>query len=394
MKKQTFYPNSCRHHGIIFVGALILLCCLSTPPSAAYMNFNSRYVLKLPKWGNILNTPMRAGEYDISFASYPVTLSPAEGESVLITPRKLLPGESWERWNNNGTTTKGWLGTIDSQRSIEISGVMIQGYFLGAFELTGTLDERGIAQGDGVFRFMEERPNDPASPYINTFKWALDLEYNREPVVLSNKIIYHGPRLPPVEIPTFSSEEMAQYPFTDDLQIKRFAKEEPYTRERFYKGLPQENKEHFDALLTELTWDELPHIPGVLLLINHLAGVEPTYQQTVAEKYVRDESYSFFGDLSFEELQSVPPLFATLYVQDNMPVQGLQEASPRFATMLEAYHAVPAEELADLAMQEFIMKISELLPEEFRREYYGQSPKLRAYVTASKDERLRELYPF
>jgi hypothetical protein len=41
---------------------------------------------------------------------------------------------------------------------------------------------------------------------------------------------------------------------------------------------------------------------------------------------------------------------------------------------------------------EFIIKISEQLPEAFRQTYLSQSPKLQQYVAASGDERLKELY--
>ncbi len=380
---------------ILRVGCAIL-CCLAMPLYAAHIDFNSRYVLKLPRWGDILNTPMEVGEYDVSFTTYPVTLSPFESARFLMAPEKLQAGEIWRHWNGDGTTTPGWIGTLDAHGNVEISGMMIRQYFFGTFELTGTIQERGSVQGHGVFRFMEEHPNDP-SPYVYTFEWALDRYDTGEPVMLSNTITYHGPPPPPVNIPTVSNEEAAQYPFTDDLGIKRFAEEDAHARERFYKGLPQETKQNFDVLLQEFTWDELPHIPGILLLIDHLAGVDTTYQQTVAEKYVRDRSIHFFGDMTYEALQHVPPLFATLYVLDKIPdehVQSLQEASARFLTLVEAYRAIPTEELEDLPVLEFMITVSEQLPEEFRSAYYAQSPKLRAYVSASNDERLQELYPF
>jgi hypothetical protein len=61
--------------------------------------------------------------------------------------------------------------------------------------------------------------------------------------------------------------------------------------------------------------------------------------------------------------------------------------------MLEAYRTIPPEEREGLSVEEFIVILSEYLPEEVRRNYYDQSPKLQQYVRSSEDERLRELYP-
>ena len=75
-------------------------------------------------------------------------------------------------------------------------------------------------------------------------------------------------------------------------------------------------------------------------------------------------------------------------------IEGLKEVSPRFREMIDAYKEIPHQELVTLTVAELLKRISENLSDEFRRQYYQQSPKLRNYVQSSKDDNLLELYPF
>jgi hypothetical protein len=307
----------------------------------------------------------------------------------------LVPVREGEWWVHSLQERKrGWVGTIDANGVVEISGVMGTHVSYTIMELTGTFVNENAIKGQAVMRVGTSLLE---APYVYKSEWGLEPVESAEPLTLSHKVTYHGPPIPVTKMTVPSAEERAQRPATGDLKVKQFAKLDPHKRDRFYQGLTEDDKQYFDTLLTELTWEEIPYTPGILLLIDHLVTVDEELKQKIAEGYVRDGSLHFFEPIPYEELQQVPPLFLILYVFEKMPegdIAGLQEVSSRFVTMLEAYKVIPPEELTDLPLLEFITKLSEQLPEEFRRTYFSQSPKLRNYVAASEDERLKELYPF
>ncbi len=342
------------------------------------------YAFILPEWNYYFR------DYDANLRSYPVHITFLDETSFLIVPTQ--PYSSWAE-SFQQPEEQHWTGSIGTDGTVEISGVMFLTEWSILVELTGKFLTENTVTGQLVFRVSVGVSEDSLFTYQGA--WGLS-PFAAPPLSISPRMTYDGP--PPPPRPTFPPDEVrAQYPSRSDQDIKRFARHDSYDREYFYKRLIKDDKLYFDNLLAELSWNEMPYTPGILLLINHLATVYEPYQQEIATIYVRDGSVHFFGDLSYADLQQFPPLFLILYVLEQMPegdIAGLQKVSSRFVTMLEAYQAIPPEELADLPAPEFMMKISEQLPEEFRESYFEQSPKLRNYVAVSDDERLKALYPF
>lgn len=372
---------------IVIVCVVSVMVCGVVPGYAQHLNEETTYSLLLPAFLG------RDEDYDApGIWPYEVKVSYLNGATFLVQPVS-----EDEQWVNDleERNFRGWVGTVKQDGAVEISGVIILGNGGGYIlvELTGTFVAEDTLKGQAVRRIGDEPPD---FPYVYHCEWGLVPVEREDSLEISLRVTYHGPRVIIKAVST-SPWEMAQRPVNSDLGIKDLAGEEPHARDRFYKGIPQGRKVYYDNLLTEFAWEEIPYIPGILLLIDHLVTVDEEIKQKIAEGYVRDGSLHVFDPIPYEDLQQVPPLFLILYVLEKMPeddIVGLQEVSPRFVTMLDAYKTIPPEELADLPVLEFMIKISEQLPEEFRGTSFQQSPKLWNYVAASEDKRLKELYPF
>ncbi len=75
-------------------------------------------------------------------------------------------------------------------------------------------------------------------------------------------------------------------------------------------------------------------------------------------------------------------------------INGLKDESPRFGKMLDSFRNIPAGELANLTLKEFVTTVSEYLPQDLRQEYCQQSPKLQEYIKSPDSSFLRGLYGF
>lgn len=369
---------------------IIIVCIVFWYPvllSAQTLDENTEYFLVLPEI-RFEGEDYEAAQIDF----YPVTVSSIDNHTFLLRPIN-----EWEYWMKSldEQNIRGWICTMNPDGIVEISGAMMREEAYVMLELTGRFINEFAIKGLAVIRIGIAFEGE--SPFVYHSEWELTSLENREPLALSSQVTYHGPPMPLIEMTAPSPEERDQYPVNTAHGIKRFAGYEPHDRKYFYKGLPEESKTYYDVLLTELTWEEITYTPGILLLLDHLVTIDEKYRQKIAEGSVSDSSLHFFNPIPYKELQPLPPLYLILFVLDKVPQEdetGLQEVSPRFATMLEAYRTIPAEELADASISTFLITLSEHLPEEFRRSYYAQSPKLRNYVASSEDERLKALYPF
>ncbi|MGA1790161.1 MAG: hypothetical protein ACMUIM_01640 [bacterium] len=350
------------------IACFILL--IASPLKAQELDYGKSYLFKLPK------LQLRGFDYESEIRSYQVKLSKIDNKTFMI-----IPVEKVDKWfeSREKPYVRGWLGEKNTHNDVEISGMWTIGEGYAVMELNGNFVEKDALKGNAIMRVGVDASGETPSVYRSD--WCLEPEDTKKPIDISNKITYHGPPAKTLPVTVPSSEEKAKRPPIDDLGIKSLARNKPKLRERFYRASEKNLKlrAYYDKLLSELTWDEIKYTPGILLLVDHLSTLEEVDQKRIANSYVRDGSVNFFDEISYKELQRTPPLFLILKCIDHMKesdIEGLQEESSRFLKMLDAYKEIPNEELSDLTLTEFIIKISESLPIAFRKSYYKQSLKL------------------
>jgi len=369
------------------ITGLILLFAM--PLEAHALDYKKNYILRLPEW------KLTGNNYETELISRRVNLSKISNKKFLVTPHRKDKDEKWIR-SLDDVKLGGWIGMLGPNDIVKISGVMVIGYHFAIMELTGEFVNKNAIKGNAVIRIGMGHPAE--TPFVYHAQWALELEDTKKPLDISKEMVYHGPPVPPPREPkTYSLQERAKFPPNDARGIKAMASYEANVRERLYKTSSKDIKAYYDKLLSELTWNEIRYAPGILLLIDHLVALEPVDQKRIANMYVHDGSVDLFSEMTFAQIQEVPPLFLILKSLDSMnedDIEGLKEVSPRFREMIDAYKEIPHEELATLTVAELVKRISENLSDEFRRQYFQQSQKLHDYVQSSKDDYFRELYPF
>ncbi len=369
------------------------LAAQSVDEQVLCLDYSQHYILKFPQ---LLLEPW---DYDAELMNIEVELSPIDARSF-----KLLPVEEHAFaffTPQQYPEISGWVGHIESKDTVTISGILARGEVAVLFNLQGTCIFDATTpsqiiglQGVAVFRFnaydVSSLQNSPLEYHSD---WGLEVVESVTHLSLSKRVTYHGPPPESPDVPDFSPDEQVSLPVTSDTHLKALAghpQRDDFRKVESYDTL-------FANILHELTWDEIQFSPGIVLLIDNIAVFTHEKQQYIAQSYVEDGSLDFFYEISYNTLQKIPPLFLILLARSKMSEEdltGLTEVSPRFATMIEAYNAIPPEELANVSLAEFLLKISESLPEDFRQAYFEESPKLRNYVAGSDDENLKTLYPF
>lgn len=370
-------------------GRMFLLCLVfivALPEwSEANFDYNKEYSFHIPR----INEATK--NYESVNVTYKVTIEKLGKDSFILKP---VLDRMWLK-SLKEYRSKGWYGRFTKDGLVTISGIWGQGeaYFL--LELKGKELQKGTFKGRSALRVGVSQG---LTPLTYETDWVLEPSDVKKKTPLSNIVTYSGPLGKKiVAIPSTTQEEWAKRPITSDRQIKNLAKSKK--RERFYKRKKKgsRNKAYYDGLLSELTWDEMKHTPGILILIDHLATLAPDDQQRIAKSYVKDGTYDIYGNIPYGMIKATPPLFLILKVVDNLKAEdlkGLKKESPRFLTMLEAYEETPPSKLAGLSIKDFIIKISENLSSGFREEYYKSSLKLRNYVAMDESGELKVLYPF
>jgi len=370
---------------IIFILGIIILCTI--PLYAQNFDYSKSYLFKMP------SIELKGKDYEGKIEQYKVSLTEIDNSTFTIIP--VVEYGEWVK-SISDPRVRGWVGKIGDNNGVKISGLIIGEYSYAILELTGKLLSKDMMKGTGNIRIGFGHPGE--TPYVSRSEWCLEPEDTAKPLKISKKVTYHGPPLPPPEkMSTYSPEEKAKFPPIDEYGIKSMARRESDFRERLINKASGKRKMYYKNISTELTWEEIKYTPGILLLIDHLATLAEADQRPIAKGYIDDKSWDFFGDIPYVELQKVPPLFLILRCLDKMKetdIEGLKKESLRFKEMFDAYNTIPKEKLSTLTLEEFILKVSENLPEDFRKDYYHHSPKLQNYVTSSDDANLKKLYPF
>ena len=359
------------------------------PLEAVELEYNNIYVLKLPMWKLV------GEDYVSEILVRGVRLVKKSDHTFVIFPIEDRDNEKWVK-SVNEPTEAGWVGEIKGGNSVGISGLITLNGDYALLELKGEFVNRTSIRGSGAIRVGIGRPTE--SPFLYKCEWALEPEQIDEPLEISNRVTYHGPSVPAPREPEITSPaDEAKRPSQSDTSMKRMAAYDRNFRSTLYSQSSIALKKQYDTVLAELTWEEMKYTPGILLLVDHLASLDEEDQRRIAEGYVRDGSIDFFGDTPYTELQKVPPLFLILKSIDQMnesDIGGLKSSSLRFLKMLKAYQQIPPDELADAALDDFLVRVSEEWPIDLREAYYRDSPKLRAYVESPEGSSLRALYPF
>ena len=366
---------------------VFLMMFFTFPLYAQPLDFSKAYNLYLPEWKEISSVR----EYETDISAIKVRLKKIDDETFVVLP--VHPnrrwGESLEKRGENGL-----VGKMTDTDRVSIKGVMARGEAAIVLEMEGKITGGNVIKGKVLTRIGHVAIK--KFPYRFRSEWGLQPAEKEKKMKVSSKVTYQGDLRKPKKAWKYTKEEEDKWPITSDRQIKYFAKSK--RREKYYsKAMKGNSKKYFTKLLKEFTWDEIKYAPGILLLIDHLATLEKVDQKRIADAYVRDGSVNFFDGIPYKEIQRTPPLFLILKCSDKMKkkdLDGLKNESERFAAMFTEFSELPKEDLSEMTPSEFMIAVSEALTEEQRKAYYSQSPKLRDYVSAAKDQTLKALYPF
>jgi hypothetical protein len=355
-------------------------------------NYEKDYTLRLPAdWG------IYGEDYETEILSISVNVSKINAKSFLITSKDEDDKEIMLLRSVSQQETRGWIGNIDDNGIVRISGLAAKKrfYYLAGVELTGDFVGRDAILGSLTMKVGVGGPEENNRTLNYSSEWAMEPVDIEEHIIISHKVRYHGPPLEKAKMWAYSIEERAKWPVNDDSGIKYIAREEPKERERIYRRIASERKPYYDKLLQELTWDEMRYTPGILLLIDHIASLEEADRVRIAKAYVRDGSVQFFDGISYGELQKTPPLFAILHAAGRMDqgeVEALRRESDVFDGMYRVYEQIPEDDRAELSLHELMVEVSRNLPVNIRKQYLERSEKLQEYVATSRGDDLRPLY--
>ena len=357
----------------VLLAFIVALSVISA--QALALDYEKDYFLSLPE------LKLAGEDYEAGLESYQVKLHRIDTKTFLLSPSVVKANEKWVR-SAKETDLEGWICKIRRNERIKISGLMIRGFYFAIFELVGVAVSENAWKGKAVIHMGIGQPGE--TPFVYRSEWALEKEGTGEPVGISKRVTYQGPSVPPPRVPeTSSQEERAKRPLQSDRSIRTMAGYAPKEREKLINSASRGLKEFYEKILAELIWEEIKYTPGILLLIDHLADLEKGDQKRIANAYVRDGTVDLFGDIPYEELQRVPPLFLIIFRLDRIQkidIQGLIEVSPRFRELLRAYKEIPKEEVSELALSEFVLRIYENLSPDHREDFYQRSAKLRRYL--------------
>lgn len=370
--------------------------------NAHVLDYEKQYKIVMPEWN------LRQEDYESDIKSYVVNVSKINNGTFLITPT--AKNQNWGPLENSiqkqsvpspllNTASKSWVGKIKNDNSVSISGVWQRGEAGIKVELSGDFVRDNIIRGSAAFKIVLG----PGGELPLTWKseWYLIPSASKESIKISKKISYHGPPANPVKVEAVSilAGISDNLPPIDDRALKNIARQIPSEREDYLRGLDTKTENYVENLLTELTWGEIQYTPGIILILDYLVTVDPSAREHINKSIavVRDGSYEFFSGISFEELQKVPPYFLILKAKGRISKadwDGLIKASSMMYQFNLATQNVSNEELANTSFDGLIFKISGNLPIQIRQQYYQKSMKLKNYVEASEDVRLKDLYGF
>ena len=367
---------------------VFLMMFFTFPLYAQPLNFSKAYKLYLPEWKEISSVR----EYETDISAIKVRLKKIDDETFVVLP--VHPnrrwGESLEKRGENGL-----VGKMTDTDRVSIKGVMARGEAAIVLEMEGKFIKPNKIKGQVQAKIGHVAIK--KFPYRFRSEWGLQSAGEKGSIDVSRKVVYEGVLRKPMKATTSTPEEQAKRPLQSDKSIKTMAKYKKKFRHSLYMCSTKNLQKYYDILLDELFWDEIKYTPGILLLIDHLATLEKVDQKRIADAYVRDGSVNFFDGIPYKEIQRTPPLFLILKCSDKMKkkdLDGLKNESERFAAMFTEFSELPKEDLSEMTPSEFMIAVSEALTEEQRKAYYSQSPKLRDYVSAAKDQTLKAFYPF
>jgi hypothetical protein len=356
-----------------------------------------KYTLRFPAFQE------KPRDFRGTIQEYAVTLVVGT-EEVILLPPKHRAGEREFRWGHllagndeQERIVPGWAFSRDKRGNVSIAGYMGVGEAVFRVKLHGQPTGHGGWKGEGATAMGVNMAVD-TQPLDHHFQWSLTPKGQHTPR-LSDKVTYDGPPVKTRRITVTSQEHIDRLarnrPPINPLTSKSMSYSDPEARVRAVAGLPKMGRQYMETkLLSELAWEEIQIVPSIILLTDHLAGLDVGDQSDIAVAYARDGSAYYFGTFPYADLRRIPLAFLLVHCYpklDEVTRKRLSKGSVRFALILketESYKDAPVDRL-----DEIMVAVLTKLSAEDRANYFRTSGKLKSYVAASKHEGLRALLP-
>lgn len=335
----------------------------------------------------------KAGSYDSEIQSYRVRLEGHDSHQYLVPQAEHLD------WFVGGAhkRKKALLLQSKGQEGLELSGFWIKGEGFLRIDFTGTAEADSLYSGTGTIALGSD-PELKQFPMVYKVEWALCPVNVKATPQISTWVDYEGepPRVAHVQVGSHQDVErdLKTRPPINALSIKAISYEAPDVRREKVERLSKAKRKYVEDLLAEMTWEEIREVPGIILLVDHLAGLDESQQRNVAKAYVRDGTADYLDSFSYEKIKELPAPLLLIHCYprlDKRAKGNLKKASMRFELLLD--EAEKSSDTSQAALENAMIKVLSRMSKNEQEHYFRQSKKLRSFVKSSQSAELKTLLP-
>ena len=296
---------------------------------------------------------------------------------------------------------KGWPLKRGEKGRVSFGGYLSSGEGIARIQMHGQSIGKSQWKGEGFYTVGAGPGSDPGVfTWKHHFQWSLTPKGEGVPE-LSRKVTFEGrvPKHVPVKV--YSQDEMAEFkrlrglsPPVSAAGIKSLSTMPQRLRQQGAER-SRSIREYLETkVLNEIDWEEIRVIPGIILSVDFLAGVDIRDQKHVATVSIMDGSEAYLKDYSYADMRDIPPAFVLVHCYPELSEVAktkIKKGSARFALILEEtekHKDAPVD-----ALDEIMAAVLTRMSAEDRANYFRTSAKLKPYVAASKHEALRALLP-
>ena len=342
----------------------------------------------------ILRTPgarIVGSDYEAEVVEFRFTASKVEDGVVLVRERQ---HGKWFHLTPSGDRASGWLAQVLDDARLHLKGTMSCSEFNWRADLVGVPSGNGCWRGTGEMAYGVGASLDKF-PFVYRVEWSLCPGSSRDVPKISKKVKYAGPPLPKRFARVAPPPTVTALP-ASDLTIKSLSYGSARLRESMVKSRPLKVQEYIQALLRELTWEEVRYMPGIILMMDWLADTPQEDRRLTARSDVRDGSSDWFDVTTYEELRRVPPPFVLVKCYSKLSeeqISKLRKASAKLDAILTEAQKLGERAQSAGAIDQVMANVLAEMSAAHRDAYFALSAKLRNYVRESGNSHLRSLFP-